>query len=348
MIESPPLATLSPWDDKTQRLRCVSVTVETADVRTFTFVPETPGRFEYRPGQYISVVLGTPGEEFRRTYTLSSSPSRPYSISLTAKMQKGSEGTRWMFDNVVPGTLLPAHGPHGSFTLKDGQRPKLLFIGAGSGITPFISMTRHLADCRPDSDVIVVSCARSVRDILFEAELALLQRAMASLKLGFVVEAGSDRHQTGRLDTSILACFAADYRQREVFCCGPAPFMTHVKNMLEEGGFDMRHYHEESFGSVVPTPSIASVQPIAPVVRFLRTGAAIAALPGETLLMVGRRAGVLLDSSCESGICGACLVTKRSGEVVMSHKGGIADEEIAAGMVLACCSHPLTDTELEA
>ena len=350
MMESPPLAALSIWDDKTQRLRCVSVTAETADVRTFTFMPEWPGRFEYRPGQYITVVLGAAGGELRRTYTLSSSPSRPYSISLTAKMQRGSEGTRWMFDNVVPGTLLGAVGPHGSFTLKDRQRQKLLFIGAGSGVTPFISMTRYLADCYPGSDVCLISCSRSVQDILFETELALLQRSMNSLKTGFVVESGSDTRypHVGNLDASTLACLAADYCQREVFCCGPSPFMTHVKKMLEQGGFDMRHYHEESFGATGLTPSMPAIPSIAPVVRFRQTGAAIAALPGETLLMTGRRAGVSMDSSCESGICGACLVTKRSGEVVMSHNGGIADEEIAAGMVLACCSRPLTDIELEA
>jgi len=77
-----------------------------------------------------------------RTYTLSSSPSRPFSISVTIKAQENNIGTRWMFDNLKPDDLIKAYDPAGNFTHYNHPASKYLFISAGSGITPMMSMLR--------------------------------------------------------------------------------------------------------------------------------------------------------------------------------------------------------------
>lgn len=71
-------------------------------------------------------------------------------------------------------------------------------------------------------------------------------------------------------------------------------------------------------------------------------------LPGQTVLEAARAAGVRIPAACESGICGTCKTRKLSGEVNMAHNGGLMDEEVEDGYILACCSTPLSAIEVEA
>lgn len=87
---------LDPWRDRQHMLQCVSVATETADVMTFTFRSDKPAWFRYLPGQFVTLELPVEEEPVMRTYTLSSTPSRPLSIAVTVKAQPGSVGTRWM------------------------------------------------------------------------------------------------------------------------------------------------------------------------------------------------------------------------------------------------------------
>jgi glycine betaine catabolism B len=123
-----PLDEIKPWNSARQMLVCTSVTDEAPDVKTFSFAVEGGGWFRYMPGQFMTVELRAKGGDLHRTYTISSSPSRPYSISITIKAQINSTGTRWMFQNVVPGSRLRAYGPSGHVTLARNPAKKYLFI----------------------------------------------------------------------------------------------------------------------------------------------------------------------------------------------------------------------------
>lgn len=133
--------------------------------------------------------------------------------------------------------------------------------------------------------------------------------------------------------------------------------MQAVRQMLEAAGFDMAHYHEESFGrpAVMPVPAPFSDAPPAqaPVqeavaIRFAASDVEAECLAGQTVLQAARAAGVRIPAACEFGLCGTCKVKKTAGEVEMSHNGGILDDEIAEGYILACCSKPLSPLEIEA
>src|SRR5690606_29477907 len=126
-------------------------------------------------------------EPLMRTYTLSSSPSRPFSISVTVKAQAASVGTRWMFDNLKPGDTLRAYGPAGDFSLHEHPAAKYLFLSAGSGVTPMMSMLRWLSDCAPWTDVAFVNCARRPEEIIFRKELDLIGNRMPGLTPGFLI-----------------------------------------------------------------------------------------------------------------------------------------------------------------
>ena len=403
-----PFASTAPWKGPATRLEVLAVIDETADVKTFVFRPEGGGWFSYKPGQFVTLELPVPGGPVWRTYTLSSTPTRPFSASVTVKAQAGSIGTRWMFDTLVPGMTLTASGPAGHFSHWNHLAERYLFLSAGSGITPMMSMLRTMADTAPASDVAFLTCGRTPGDLLFRDELEMLARQMPNLELGLMVErkGAADRWHglTGRIDMARLKFLVRDYRQREIFCCGPEPFMAGVRLMLEDAGFDMRHYHEESFGApskaqsqvqsqaqiLAPTPvpaqapaTASTAKPVAAAgadgrvlsqaqgaaptattpaqdgtapagyagdgvrLQFSRSDATTMCAPGTTLLEAARAAAVRIPAACEAGMCGTCKVKKTAGDVTMAHNGGITDEEIASGYILACCSHPLTAVTLE-
>ncbi|WP_184770127.1 hybrid-cluster NAD(P)-dependent oxidoreductase [Aminobacter carboxidus] len=354
---------MAPWNDRLQVLEVIGVTDEAPDVKTFTFRSDNQTWFRYKPGQFVTLELPAEPEPVMRTYTLSSSPSRPFSIAVTVKAQAGSVGTRWMFDHLKPGARIKAYGPSGDFSLHQHPAAKYLFVSAGSGITPMMSMLRWLNDCAPWTDVAFVNCARRPEEIIFRKELELLGTHMPGLSLGFMIEERSSREgwfgHMGRIDAVRLPLLSPDFREREVFCCGPDPFMRAVRGTLEASGFDMARYHQESFAAPVieevPAPFAmpgeggAKAAPDAVVpVRFSLSDVDADCLAGQTVLQTARASGVRIPAACEFGLCGTCKIRKLSGEVEMSHNGGILDHEIDDGFILACCSKPLSAIEVEA
>ena len=151
---------MTPWNDRLHALEVIGITDEAPDVKTFTFRAEPASWFRYKPGQFVTLEIPVGDEPVMRTYTLSSSPSRPFSIAVTVKAQPGSIGTRWMFDNVRPGTLLKAYGPAGDFSLHRHAATKYLFISAGSGVTPCLSAASPM---RPRITAMPRRCSRPHR-----------------------------------------------------------------------------------------------------------------------------------------------------------------------------------------
>ena len=355
------LDAMTPWQDHLQLLEVISVVDEAPEVKTFAFRSDAHTWFRYQPGQFVTLELPTLEHgPLLRTYTLSSSPSRPFSIAVTVKAQAASLGTRWMFNHLRPGHRIKAYGPAGHFTHQAHPAAKYLFLSAGSGITPMMSMLRWFCDCAPGTDVAFVNCVRQPEEIIFRRELELLGARMPNLALSFVVQQRSQRESwtgyLGQIDAVRLPLLSPDFHEREIFCCGPESFMQTVQGILRASGFDMARYHQESFGAAppvaaappAPVASAVSTDTQAHSVLFALSGVEGQCLAGQTVLQAARAAGVRIAAACESGLCGTCKVMRRSGKVEMRHQGGILEEEEAEGYILACCSRPLTSVEIEA
>ena len=347
----------TPWRDD-ELLECAMVVPETTDTATFTFRAPSGAWFDYQPGQFVTLDLPIPGGNVQRTYTISSSPSRPLSISVTVKAQPGSQGGRWMLDHLRPGMRLKAYGPAGIFSFVRHEAPKYLFISAGSGVTPLMSMTTWAWDSGEMPDIVFVHAARSPSDIIFRQRLEGMADRVPGLQLRFTVEE-SDPFRTwhgyrGRLNQIMLGLMAPDYLEREVFCCGPEPFMQAVRDMLVALGFDMDRYHQESFGAPVrdeaDAPVIDDVIPDGAAgaeITFESSGVTAKCHETDTVLAVAKANGLNIPSGCTFGLCGTCKIRKTSGEVHMVHNGGISDEDIEEGYILACCSHPIGAVSVE-
>ena len=351
--------------DAEETLVCCHVRQETHDVKSFFFRLPMGRMFLFEPGQFITLELDIEGETINRCYTISSSPARPHTISITVKRVPGGKVSNWLHDNLQPGAAIRVLGPAGEFTCARHPARKYLFLSAGSGVTPLMSMSRAHHDLAEDRDIVFVHSARTPDDIIFGRELDLIASNHANFRTSFVVERLGTRTNwpgiTGFLSLPLLKLVVPDFMEREIFTCGPAPYMKAVRGLLDEAGFDRTHYHEESFSfeslAAEAAPE-ATVQDAAPAespdadapqfsVSFAKTGREIACGAAQHVLDAARQAGVRLPASCTQGMCGTCKVRLVSGQVDMKHNGGIRQREIDQGMVLLCCSKPLSDLVID-
>lgn len=353
----------------------------THDVKTFTFASAGQHLFHFEPGQFITLRLDVNGTEVLRSYTVSSPPTRPHALSITVKRKPGGVVSPWLHDTVRPGTELRVQPPLGVFSTSRHPAAKYLFLSAGSGITPLMSMTRTLVDLGRTADVVFVHSARTPADIIFRRELEALEALHPWLRVVPVVAdaggepgwgQGGDR-LTGQLDGAALTAAVPDVAEREVFVCGPAPYMDAMRTGLLAAGLPEARYHQETFSfeslglPVGEQLDAGEVELVADAeagssggagadeavaegfaVQFTRSGCTIRCGRDETILQAAFRAGITPPSSCSEGVCGTCKTVLVDGEVDMQHQGGIRPREIAMGKVLICCSRPLTDVTVEA
>jgi ferredoxin len=159
----------------------------------------------------------------------------------------------------------------------------------------------------------------------------------------------------GRLDLARLELIVPDFREREVFVCGPKPYMDGVRAALTASGFDFAHHHQESFDFdqlAVDDPDASLIEPPAVgatrfTVDFTASKRIIDCAQGEFVLEAAKAAGLRLPSSCTKGMCGTCKSRLVSGTVDMTPAGGIRQREIDQGWVLICCAKPTSNLVID-
>ncbi len=363
------------WRRGRTPVRCIAVIPETHDVRTFVFQAAVPVLFNFKPGQFVTLELPIGGKTVRRSYTISSSPSRPHGLSITVKRVAGGLVSNWLHDNMVVDFEFNLSGPNGDFSCFDAPAEKLLLIGGGSGVTPVMSMLRWLVDTQSPANIAFINNVRSPADIVFERELAYLaSRFGPKLKLGIVpstVNPGQTWNgPVSRFNEELLRALVPDYAERTVFVCGPAGYMAAIRSLLEQLGHPMHAYHEESFGSAPVAPQGASVPParaktavVAPPVAaqpaatpgdapavvasgklsivFSRSGKTLQAGTEDCILDLAEANGIKMESSCRAGNCGTCKIKKTEGGVEMDDQRALSESDLLDGYVLACVARGL-------
>ncbi|SJN52757.1 NADH oxidoreductase hcr [Vibrio ruber DSM 16370] len=357
--------TTQTWSNGRHIVRCVKTIQETWDTKTFCFMADQPIMFFFKPGQFVTLELEIAEEQIFRSYTISSPPSVPYSFSITVKRVPGGLVSNWLHDNMDVGFELAVHGPVGNFNSIDFPAEKILLLSGGVGITPVMSMARWAYDTNTDVDIVFVHSARTPRDLIFHRELEFMSSRISNFNLHLIcerLESGQNwSGYRGFFDEVKMQMMAPDFMEREIFCCGPTPYMTAVRTMLENFGFDMRNYHEEAFGA---TPDVVEEQAVHDAeiaaeeaeailpsemieVAFTASDKTVQIAPGETVHSAAAKVGLTIPKACGMGICGTCKVKKLKGDVEMTHNGGITDEDVEDGYILSCCSVPQGDVVVE-
>lgn len=326
------------WSARELRGKVVAVRRETEDSATLTIKPGWGFHFDYRAGQYIGIGLRVDGRWRWRSYSLTSAPLRgARTISITVKAMPEGFLSSHLVDGVSPGTVVRLAAPQGEFVLPEPPPAALLFVTAGSGITPIMAMLRSLARRNAIADVVHLHSAPTAADALFADELAALAREHPGYRL--LLRTTRDQ---GRLELSgpeVLDGAVPDWRVRQTWACGPAALLADAERMWAAAGI-ADQLHVERFA--VARTAVAEG---GGTVTFAASGKSVAADAATTLLEAGENAGVPMPFGCRMGICQSCVVMLVAGQVRDLRTG--VDHEPGT-RVQTCVSAAAGDCELDA
>ncbi|MEQ1559418.1 MAG: hybrid-cluster NAD(P)-dependent oxidoreductase [Methyloglobulus sp.] len=338
---------------------------ETPDTKTFHLSNQTGQALTYMPGQYITLSVMIGGREYKRSYSLASSPSRPRTLEITVKRSSnGGIVSNWLHDNLKIGSQLTAKGPYGKFSCLPETPQKILFIAAGSGIVPIMSMLRWLTDTHARVDVESLLSFRTPDDIVYGDELQFIatrhNNISTSITLTVQNIAAYDWFGlTGRIDEHMLQKTIPDLQNRAVFLCGPETFMTECKksllNLLVPAenvfceSFTVNHSkNDPGLDSKIFPFSQASRKPTGSYqINFAKSGKTATANGTLSLLELAEQSGIMLNYECRSGNCGECMVKCVEGSVNMTEQAEIDDINRRKGWVYSCSAYPTSDVVLE-
>ncbi|MEV6771654.1 ferredoxin--NADP reductase [Nocardia sp. NPDC051030] len=333
-------------------VRVVRVLRETEDAVSLELAPDAAhaDRFGYKPGQFLT--LRIPSEltgSVSRCYSLSSAPHEGGPLKVTIKRTVAGYGSNWLCDNAVEGMALDVLPPAGLFTPASLDDDLLLF-GAGSGITPVLSILKA-ALAEGSGHVTLIYANQHENAVIFARELAELAAAYPDrlLVLHWL------QSVQGLPSVEQLAALAKPWASREVFTCGPGPFMDAVSAAMTSLGADRKRVHSEKFVSLSGNPfetDTAAVDMEAAVAAGDNATVQVE-LDGENHEVTWPRQQSLLDVllakgleapySCREGACSACVCRVVSGEVSMRRNEVLEDADLQDGYVLACQAVPVTD-----
>jgi ring-1,2-phenylacetyl-CoA epoxidase subunit PaaE len=344
-------------------VRAVERLTDDAVAITFEVPDELREDYRFEPGQHLTLRAHLNGEEVRQSYSICLSRSqaqRTGTLRVASARVAGGRMSNWLNDCVAPGDVIEAMTPLGSFTCPtepDGIRHHLA-VAAGSGITPVLSLLSTVLEEEPQSRVTLFFGNRRTASVMFLEELEDLKNAhLGRFQLVNVLSREPQDVElfTGRLDPEriqrLLAAFAPVESVDEWYLCGPYGMVTGTQELLADAGVDPRNVHHEIFHVAeqeAPRQAVVvdeSAPPAAVVTVNLdgRTTRIEMPTKDETILDATLRSRPDAPYSCTGGVCGTCRARLVSGEVRMDRNYALEPEEVAAGLVLACQSHPVTD-----
>ncbi len=305
------------------RGRIVGIHPETRDAVTVVIRPGRGWR-THTPGQYIRVGVDVEGVRQWRAYSLTSSADRPDGcITITVKAIPGGTVSNHLVRRATIGTVLQLDQADGEFVLDEPAPAKVLFVTAGSGITPVMGMLRSMpADAA--SDVVVVHSAPTAADAIFGGEL----RRLAALERIRLVEIHTD--VDGMIDAERLGDLVDDLAERHTWACGPAGLLDALETHWATAGIPDR-LHIERF-----RPTVIATGPGGEV-TFSATGITVESDGTQSLLDAGESAGVLMPSGCRMGICFGCVAPLRQGAVRDLRTGEVTTAVEGDGVVVQTC-----------
>ncbi|WP_433272618.1 2Fe-2S iron-sulfur cluster-binding protein [Actinosynnema sp. CS-041913] len=332
-----------------QRLREVRVTEvrrETPNAVTLV-LEDTEGRssFDFRPGQFFTLVTDIDGRPVRRAYSASSAPGSSR-LEVTIKQVEGGRFSTHVHQNLVAGDRLSLRGPSGGFHADPAAAHDIVLVAAGSGVTPVMSMIRTLLATSGTRRIALLYSNRSEEEVIFADDLLrLAEENPDRLSVTHVLT-----RERGRLDATGVRDWLTEVRPSDdarFYTCGPEALMDTVRGVLTERGVPDDRVHQERYTSGADT--IATVT--APQQMIVEDGAhevgSVVVEPGQTLLDAGLAAGLPMPYSCTVGNCGDCMVKLRGGQVAMNEPNCLTPRQKADGYVLTCVGCPLSTVTLD-
>ncbi|WP_242920460.1 ferredoxin--NADP reductase [Pontibacter liquoris] len=346
-------------------LKVVAITHETSDAVTLHLEHPDKKQIAYKPGQFLTLILPIEGKEVRRSYSLSSTPHEGPQLAVTIKRVAGGLVSGYLLDQVKVGDELKVMEPIGNFCLTcapTNERNVILF-GAGSGITPLMSILKAVLREEPNSKVTLLYGNRDEDTVIFKDQLQQLQQAHPGRLLVEYIYSQPKQacEHRGRMNQSIILKILERLQLAKAtnvlyYMCGPEGMMDEVRKALNVLHVPAERIFKESF---VSSKLVEQQEPehhgavsatdedeiTTQTVTILYEGAeySVVVTPDQTILEAALEQDVDMPYSCQAGLCTACRGKCLSGKVHLDEREGLSDAELDEGYVLNCVGHPLTD-----
>jgi ferredoxin-NADP reductase len=321
------------WSTQELRGRVERIERQTDDAVTVVIKPGADWD-RHRPGQYLRIGVIVDGKHHWRAYSITSEPSDDF-ICITPKLVPDGVVSPHLTRQLHPGTIIRLGGVEGDFTLPDPPPRRPLFISAGSGITPIMSMLRDLDRRDLLGDAVLVHSSRHADDVIFGSFLRGLDERRDGLKLHLQLTGDQ-----GRIAPADLDELCPDWRERETFLSGPSDMLDAMEERWEAEGVRER-LHMERFQPKIGLGEEGEGGEIS----FLASDVKTEATGGTPILVAGEEAGLHLPYGCREGICHTCTAKLCSGRVRDLRNGNIYGSE--GETIRVCISAPEGPVELD-
>ncbi len=293
------------WTARELRGKVLGVVKETEDTATVTIRTGWGFPAAYKPGQYVGIGLQMDGRWRWRSYSLTSiSSAEKKTIAITVKANPDGFLSTHLVDGVEPSTIIRLAAPRGDFHLPEPVPGKILFVTAGSGITPVIAMLRSLEARGQRPDICHVHSAPTREDVIFLDEMETLADRNPSYTLHLQLTREMGKFSVGRLDE-----WVPDWRERDCWACGPPRMLDAMESHYERGGLRER-LHIERF-AIARTDHGGE----GGTVRFALSDKQARIDGATTLLEAGENLGIDMPFGCRMGICQTCVLPLAGGYV---------------------------------
>ncbi len=346
---------------KFHSLHISEIKQETDDTVSIAFeIPkEYANDYKFLSGQYLTLRADIQGEDVRRSYSLCSAPFENEWRVAVKQVENGKFST-YANKELKKGSVLDVMTPMGNFAISTNieHENSYVFFAAGSGITPILSMIKSILHEEPKSDVTLFYGNKNFGSIIFREEIeALKNEYMDALRVVHILsrESLGNKIQKGRIDSekceNLYNAFLKDTLISGVYVCGPEEMIFAVKDKMTEKGVDSSKIHFELFtaSSSAPKPvseSLSDENAVKSNVKIIIDGDEIDLLlnsDGESVLDAAHRVGADLPFACKGGVCCTCKAKIIEGKAKMTVNYSLEPDEVEAGYVLTCQTHPTTE-----
>jgi ferredoxin-NADP reductase len=325
------------WSTQELRGRVERVERETDDAATIVIKPGWKWG-GHKPGQYLRIGVVVDGIHHWRAYSLTSDPERPDGcISITPKLVDKGKVSPWLVRKARDGGIVRLGGVEGTFVLPDDLPERFLFVSAGSGVTPIMSMLRALARRDALNDVVLLHSARTADDVIFGAELRALSEEHAGFRLHEHLTSERERMRPSDLDE-----LCADWRDREAFISGPGELLDALDAHWNELG-DCNRLHMERFQPIIGSGDADHGD--GGTIKLASSDVEATSDGTTPILVAAEEAGATLPYGCRMGICHTCVGRLCSGKVRDLRTGKVSGS--SGEMVRTCVNAPEGPVEIE-
>lgn len=341
--------------DNLLSLKVTKIIRETEDAKTFLFTEADKRPISFIPGQFLTFPLIINGEVVRKSYSICTAPFELPVIGITIKKTAEGYSSDFMLEKIAEGEILRAYPPVGEFTVRPSPEKKseLFLIGAGSGITPLMSILKTTLFIEPESKVTLYYGNRNENTIIFKQELNKLEELYKGrLKVVHFLSQPKEEDPSnikGRITReSFKKQLMADNfsENAHFYICGPEAMIASVINALRDLSISAERIHTEYYKITISQDALIDESEIKTrkvTIIFEGKEHIITVSPNDSILQSALEQGLDLPNSCQMGQCSSCRARLISGKLNLVEQSALAEWEIKEGYCLTCVGYPMSD-----